>query len=107
MRVFDDGANNLLTESGNDLRVVTYVPYDIDASLEASRTGAGLVAEYTLEFAIEHDLSPDSGIMITYPPEVELAEGMEITVKVDGSQYGDDLSDAVPVIDKSARQILF
>lgn len=50
MRILDDGAVNLLTESGNDLRIVTYVPYDIPASLVADQTGAGLLAEYTLEF---------------------------------------------------------
>ena len=37
-------------EPSSFLKIVTYVPFDIPASLEADRTGAGLLAEYTLKF---------------------------------------------------------
>ena len=75
--------------------------------MSRSSTGAGLPSEYTLKMALSHDIQAGGGLLIKYPPQVQVVEGETLSVTVDASPYSAGLVLDSPSIDLSARQMLF
>lgn len=107
---YDD--SNMTQQTHKDpggLFVQTSVPFTIpgsSAEMERANLGAGLPSKFVLKMALAHDIAKGGGILIRYPPQVQVS-GKALNVTVDARQYSPGLKLTIPTIDFSARQIVF
>lgn len=100
------------------LTVQNSVPFqlnELQATFERDSDLPGKKAVYTLKMKIQHDIQAGGGVLIRYPPQVNVPEE-KLKVSVDATDFfdkeeKDKLKDDVvltePEIDTSARQIMF